>query len=355
MRTLPSGRDETETPRPFAEGWDSAESPIAFGRVAVGGRANVHRPGGNLSDRLLEASPDSERQPRSRRQDGMKPVATYQDPAAAKRRLLKELRRLRFDADMTQKDVALALDWSASKVIRIEAGSVAISTTDLRALLQQYRVDDPAVRSDLEAMAKESRRQSSWQEYRGVTTQEAITYYGYEESASIIRQFDPILIPGLLQTEEYTRALLRDAFGVSPERIDKQVEIRTARQEILEREDPPQTFFIVNESAIRQQVGGSSVMRRQLQHLEDLSARPGVTIQVLPFSLGAHPGMLGSFILLEFPDPGDDNVLFLESRVDVVTRDDPEQTAKLLDVFLDMEKRATKPDELHGILFPTPA
>lgn len=109
----------------------------------------------------------------------------------------------------------------------------------------------------------------------------------------------------------------------------------------------------MDEAVVRRQVGGTSVMRRQLEHLEELATRPGITIQVLPFALGAHPGMLGPFVLLEFTDPADDNVLYLESRVDVTTRDDIERTSALLDIFLDMEKDASPPAELHHILFPS--
>lgn len=131
----------------------------------------------------------------------------YQDPAAARRRLLKELRRLRFDAKLTQKDVTERLDWSASKVIRIEAGLTAVSTTDLRALLEQYGVADLGERGDFEAMAKEARRQSSWQEFRDINSQEALQFYGYEESASIIRHYESQFVPGLFQIEAYSRAL----------------------------------------------------------------------------------------------------------------------------------------------------
>lgn len=279
-------------------------------------------------------------------------VTSFQDPAAARRRLLKELKRLRFQADLTQRDVAVALDWSASKVIRVETGTVALSTTDLRALLGLYNIDDVDERADLEAMAKEARRQSSWQEFRDVTGQEAITFFGYEESCSLLRQFESLLVPGLLQTEEYARALLKNTFQMSMEDIDRQVQLRLLRQELLDRETPPELFFIVGEAAIRQQVGGSTVMRRQLEQLVALSARPHISIQVVPFGSDAYPGMRGPFVLLEFPDPADDNVLFLESRITTITRDEPDQTAGLLDIFLDMEDRATKPAELEKILFP---
>jgi transcriptional regulator with XRE-family HTH domain len=279
-------------------------------------------------------------------------ATTYQDPAASKRRLLRELRRYRAQADLTQKDVADALDWSASKVVRIESGTVAVSTTDLRALLQTYRVDDADVVSDLTALAKDAKRQSSWADFRDAISQAAATYFGYEESASIIRQFEPLLIPGMLQTEEYARALLREAFDLSGSRIDRQVQVRARRQELLDRDHPPQMFFIVGEAALRQNVGGPAVMRRQLERLAEMAAQPNISVQVMGFDLEAHPGLRGPFVLLEFPDPGDDNVLYLESRVSWVTRDDTEETAGFLDAFLDMEAKATDRDDLSRVLFP---
>jgi transcriptional regulator with XRE-family HTH domain len=272
-----------------------------------------------------------------------------EDPAALKRRLLKELKHLRSDAGFTQKDVAEAMDWSPSKVIRIEAGSVSVSTTDLRALLAHYGVTDPAAVEEYVATAKSARKRS-WSEFRDVVTPVTATFYGYEASAWIIRSFEPQLVPGLLQAEEYTRAILRDVYQLTPDKIDRLVEARAQRQELLDRDQPPKLFYLIDEAVIRRQVGGAAVMRRQLERLEELGERPEVSIQVLPFGSGAYPGLLGPFQLLEFPDPNDDPVLYLEAHGNQVTRDEPDEFGRYLDIFQDLEKKATPRSALAEVL-----
>jgi len=238
---------------------------------------------------------------------------------------------------MTQKDVAEAMDWSPSKVIRIESGAVAVSTNDLRVLLSHYDVTDRGVVEELIQLAKSSKR-SSWNEYRDVISSQAATYFGYEASASIIRHYEPQLVPGLLQTEEYARALLRDVFRYSEDKIERHWRLRQERQEILERDRQPEMFFILDESALHRDIGGPKTMSRQRDRLEELAAIPQVSIQVMPFNHGGYPGLLGPFILLEFTDT--DTVLFLESRIDSVTRDDTEEIGRYLDMFQEMERSA---------------
>jgi transcriptional regulator with XRE-family HTH domain len=280
---------------------------------------------------------------------GLGGMARFQDPAAHRRHLQRELRRYRSEAGLTQRDVAQELEWSPSKVIRIESGNVAVSTTDLRALLALYKVTDPPTVEELVDNARSSRK-ASWAEYRDVISQATATYFGYESSASIVRQFEPLFVPGLLQIEEYTRAVLSGSYELSEEEIDRHVEARLARQQLLDRDSPPKMFFILDEAVIHRQVGGPGVMRRQLEYLVEIGRREQVSIQVLPFALGAHTGLRGPFVLLEFEYPSDDLLLYLESRTDTVTRDDPDQIGKHLDMFQDLEKSATRPEELSAVL-----
>ena len=282
-----------------------------------------------------------------RGQPGEERGLAYQDPAALRRRLMRELRRYRNEAGMTQKDVAEAMDWSPSKVIRIESGAVAVSTNDLRVLLSHYKVQDPAVVEDLIQTAKNSKR-STWNEYRDVITPVAATYFGYEASASIIRQFEPQVIPGLLQTEEYARALLRDVYGLDGDRIERHWRIRQERQELLDRDKLPEMFFILDEAVLRREVGGSKIMNRQRARLEELGAMPSISVQVIPFGRGGYPGLPGPFILLEFLD--NDTVLYLESRSETVTRDDPDEIGKYLDAFQGMELVATPRSGLPEVI-----
>jgi transcriptional regulator with XRE-family HTH domain len=276
----------------------------------------------------------------------------YEDPAAARRRLQRELRKLRTEANLTQRDVAEEMEWSPSKVIRIEAGGVGITTNDLKQLLAYYGVTDQAKVDEILATNRDSRKQS-WSDFKDVLAPIGRTYWGYEASAAVLRQYESSLVPGLLQTEEYTRAMLAGIYRprLSDERIDRLAEARAARQTLLEREVIPQLFFVLDEAVLRREVGGRSVMRRQLERIEELGARERISIQVVPMTQGAYPGQLGSFVLLEFQD--EDTVLFLEGRGrgESITREDPEEIGQFLDVFQDMEKEiASKPEALSQVV-----
>lgn len=275
----------------------------------------------------------------------------YQDPAALRRRLQRELRRLRTAKGETQRDVAKEMDWSPSKLIRIESGAVSVSTNDLRQLLAHYGVEDDGV-EELVAINKEGRAKS-WADFPVLSSQTRV-YYGLESSAEILRQYQPALVPGLLQTEEYTRAVLHDLMypRMSDGEIAQRVEARAARQLLLDREPMPELFFLLDEAVIRREVGNKAIMRRQLDRIEDLASRDRISVQIIPFTAGIHPGLQGPFTLLEFGD--EDPALFLESRVDTVTRDDPDAIGDYLDLFQLMERNlALPPDELGKIFSQT--
>jgi transcriptional regulator with XRE-family HTH domain len=266
------------------------------------------------------------------------------DPAAMRRRLRTELRRAREDARRTQREVADELDWSPSKVIRIEGGQVAVSVTDLKALLAFYQVKDDDRVDELVTLARQSRKQP-WSQYRDVVSPGAATYFGYEASASVVRQWEPLLVPGLLQTEDYAFAVVTQVSGRDERQARRLVEARVERQELLKREGTPELFFIVSEAAVRLAIGGPSVMAAQLRRIVELSERPDVTFRVMPFSRGAHVGLQGPFALLEFPDPEDGDVLHLESREDSNFVDEDEQTSRYREYFYDLERDALSEEE----------
>jgi transcriptional regulator with XRE-family HTH domain len=267
------------------------------------------------------------------------------DSAALRRRLRVELKKARNASSLTQKDVAEQLEWSLSKIIRIENGSTSISATDLKALLGAYNADDRY--DELVVMARGSRKEP-FSAYRDWLPAEALRYFGYESAASVIRQCENAILPGLLQTEAYTRALLTGAFLLEPDVVQRHVEIRKMRQARLYEENPPRTHFIIDEAAIRRMVGGPSVMKDQLARLVKMSREPRTTIQILPFELGAHFAMRGPFTYLEFPEEGDDDALYLENaRGDSIFKDDPELTEPYLEAFLEMERMATAPGDLE--------
>ena len=240
-------------------------------------------------------------------------------PVVQRRRLRTELRKARQDAGQTQEQVADAMDWSLSKMIRIEAGTVGISTTDLKALLDHYELDDPDLRSQLVVLARAARERSWWSVYRDVAPPGLLQLIGYEAASYIIRNFETLLIPGLLQTEDYARAVIPSLEGgTTAERLDTLVELRMRRQEQVDRDDPPLMFFILDEAAVRRLVGSRDIMRRQIHYLSEMAAKPNVTIEIVPFTTGTHPGLRGPFVIIEFPEPGDEDVLFLEARGDLI-------------------------------------
>jgi len=257
-------------------------------------------------------------------------MANNEDPAFYRRRVRDALRNHREELKLTQRQAADALDWSMSKLVRIEAGTVGVSTTDLRALLQLYNVTDEAEVAALVEMARATRRRPWFSKYQKILNPAFAQYLGYESSSSVIRGFQPLTIPGLLQTDDYTRAIL-EANRASD--IDERVELRVARQELLDRDTCPEILYVLDEAALHRHVGGSAAMRGQLRHLKKLMGHPKVSIQVVPFSAGAHSSMSGSFTILEFAD-WDEDVLYQETaRGSVTSREDQDRVAEYRENF----------------------
>jgi len=226
------------------------------------------------------------------------------------------------------------MDWSLSKLIRIENGTVGISMNDLKAILAHYKITDEGRIAELLALSRGARERSWWNSYREMSPR-LVQLIEYESASFIVRNFQPMLVPGLLQTEEYAAAIIRN---LSPQATDDQVktdvEIRIKRQRLLQQPEMPLMFFIMDEAAVRRLVGGPDAMRRQIQRLLEESRKPTVTIEVVPFSAGAHPGMQGPFMLFEFPDAADDDALYQEGPSDSrINRDDPEEISRFRERF----------------------
>ena len=262
------------------------------------------------------------------------------DTPEVKRRLLKAaLRREREDAGLSQKQVSDALDWSVSKIIRIETGAVGLTVTDLRALMDQYKITDEHRRDELIELARGSRKQS-WSEYSDVYDVAARTLFGYEAAAKTIYKYEPTFIPGLLQTEEYATAVLK-AVGHTEHEIERMVRGRLERQELLDKGSRPELRFVIGEAAVSRVVGGHGVMHHQLERLKDLAARPQISLQILLFEAGAHPRMGEAFTVLEFPDENLDDLIYLEDAGrESVSREDPELTAAYLSDFAILQRLA---------------
>jgi hypothetical protein len=237
------------------------------------------------------------------------------------------------------------MDWSPSKLIRIERGDVSVSANDLSALLSHYGVKDKVRLTGLLELAKSARGASFYDQYADLLKSGFKEYLAYEAAASVIRQYDPVLVPGLLQIEEYSRAILEHVAGFNPDEVDRLWAVQQHRQDALCRENPPETFYVLDEAALRRHVGGRNTMRRQLERLKDFATEAPISIQVLPLSCGAQPGMAGNFILLEFADPNLEDLVHLESINQITIRDDTELIARYLDRFERLQELALSPED----------
>lgn len=276
-------------------------------------------------------------------------VGGTDDPAVQRRRLRRELRSLRDASGLTQRQVAGRLDWSTSKLIRIEKGDQGISTTDLRALLAELGVEDPS-QHPLVDVAKMARREP-WSDFSDVLDLAYRRFLGLESSSSLVRTYEPQLVPGILQTEEYARAVLAETYEFDKSGIDRRWNARQRRQELHDRADPPKMFFVIEETVVRREVGGTRVFRRQLERLKAYAGLRHVSLQVLPFSAGAHPGMTGPQNVLEFPDPDEPDLVYLEGPESGSTfRDEIDVTTRYIERFFLLEDKALSVDETRDLL-----
>jgi transcriptional regulator with XRE-family HTH domain len=245
-------------------------------------------------------------------------MTTNLGPTVQRAMLSSELLRLRRLSGKTQEEVARQFDWSTSKILRIEGGAVSVTTPDLQALLRLYDVTDTTELKRLAELAKGTRERGWWQSYP-IENADFRELLGYEAGASFIRQFEPAIVPGLLQTPDYARIMVREFNNqISTENVEALVDLRVRRQDYLADRDPsPHRFFILDEAVIRRQVGatlanGRSIMPRQLRQIVEQSEDEYTTVEVIPFAKGAHFGMRGPIVLMEF-DTDLGEVLYLEN------------------------------------------
>jgi transcriptional regulator with XRE-family HTH domain len=246
-------------------------------------------------------------------------MAAKANPTAPRRQLGAELRRLRENAQRTVAVVATAMDWSESKLSRIETASIGIRPADLDILLEFYGVTDTE-RERLAGLAGQSRQRAKWGTYGDSLATAYENFIGFEAEASAICTFEPQVVPGLLQTNEYAAAVTNIDHTEDPELVEQRVAVRMARQAILTRKSPPQLCAIVDEAVIRRPIGGANVMRRQLLHLVQISEMSMITIQVLPFAAGVHRGLTGNFVILDFDGPAEHPLVYCEGMTGGVIR-----------------------------------
>jgi transcriptional regulator with XRE-family HTH domain len=270
-------------------------------------------------------------------------VPEVRSPTLRRRELGALLRARRQELGLTVEQVAERLEFSPSKVSRLETGQRGATARDVRDFCDLYGVTDTEERNRLVNLAREGKQQGWWQSY----DLDFSTYVGLEAAAVSTKYFLSVVIPGLFQTADYARAML-EAWSpeVSPERIDELVKVRLMRQELLRREQPKPLAIsaIVDEAALHRVVGGASIMRSQLQRLTELAQLPHVTIRIIPYKVGAHIAMESTFRILEFEDPVHD-VVFVEGLVGRIYLERAQDVARYRDVFERLAEIALSPQE----------
>ena len=262
-----------------------------------------------------------------------------------------QLRRLRTEQGISREQAGTAIRASEWKIHRLENGQVGFKERDLVDLLRLYRVTDPGEVAALLAIAREANEPGWWLQYSDVLPQWFRAYVDLESAASLIRTYQGQLIPGLLQTEEYTRAVVHGAqLDESPEEAERRVALRVARQTLLTRAGAPRLWAVVDEAALRRPVGGPKVMRAQIEWLIEVSRLPSVTLQVLPFSAGAHPAMVGAFSILRFADRELPDVVYLEHLTNAVYLDKGDDVNRYLHVMDQICTHSERPGRVAEIL-----
>jgi transcriptional regulator with XRE-family HTH domain len=270
-------------------------------------------------------------------------MAVTPSPTVRRKRLGAELRRLREQARLTCESVGQRLDCSGTRISRIETGRISVRPGDVRELLEVYGVTGDQADA-LAELAREARRKGWWHRFGPVTPSWLEPYLGLEAEAAGLRDFQSMVLPGLVQTEDYTRAILRAAPGAGPaEDIEQQVALRMERQAVLDSAVPPELRLVLSEGALRVQVGGPEVMRAQLRKLAEVAGRGQVTLQVLPAGAAAHVQAVSPFTILDFADPADPPVVYTEHLTGSLVLDDPGEVRAYTAVFERLRAEALDP------------
>ncbi|MBW5249669.1 helix-turn-helix transcriptional regulator [Streptomyces poriferorum] len=264
-------------------------------------------------------------------------------PTVRRRRLAALLVDLRERAGKTPEMAAERIGCHRTKINRIENARLGVSLGELRDLLTFYGVEDAAQVEEAVALAQRS-REPGWVQRAGLARPSYADFIDYERTADYIRSFQNSLIAGLLQTPDYAKAVLSTSPStLEQDEVEALVTARIKRQEVLQRPEPPRMCVIEGESALRLQVGGAQVMRKQLEHLMTMAERPSVEVQVIPDSAGAHAGLAGSFVLFGFPNPSFSEVVCVEHRTGTLYMETPEETGEYTLIFDSLRSIALSP------------
>jgi transcriptional regulator with XRE-family HTH domain len=281
-------------------------------------------------------------------------VARSSGPTVQRLVLGGHLRRLREDAGITTDRAAATIRGSHSKISRMEHGRVGFKERDIADLLTLYGVGLGEERDALLNLAREANTPGWWQGYSDTMPHWLEPYFGLEAAASFIREYELQFVPGLLQTEDYARALIQLGTAPTEEEVERRTDARISRQQILHRENPPKLWAVMDESALRRLVGSREIMRAQLRHLIGMSDNEAVTLQILPFAAGAHRALGGAFTILRYSEPDLRDVVYIEQLTSALYLDKPTEVDSYLEVIeevcLQAEPAAKTPSLLKAAL-----
>ncbi|HET6858430.1 MAG TPA: helix-turn-helix transcriptional regulator [Streptomyces sp.] len=274
-------------------------------------------------------------------------------PAVRRRKLGEELRRLRDRAGLTSPEAACLVGWHQSKVSRIETGRSAVKANDVARLLNVYEVCDPQLRALLEALAGSANDAGNhwWHAYRGLLPPQYRDFISLESQARSARTLENAVVPGLLQTPDYARAVTRATLATLPvEKVDSLVEVRLARQEVLRADAPLELSAVLDEAVLLRRVGGDRTMTGQLRQLTAMAELPHVRLQILPFTAGGHIGLTGPFVIFSFPNIADLDVVVIDHLTSSLYLERKEDLKAYNAAFGTLQAQALSPeDSLHLI------
>jgi hypothetical protein len=276
-------------------------------------------------------------------------------PTVLRMLLGAHLRRLREAAGVSREDAGWEIRSSESKISRMELGRVGFKERDVADLLLLYGMDDEEERTRLLALARDANTPGWWHRYGDVLPSWFQSYLGLEAAAALIRSYEVQFVPGLLQTEQYCRAVVMLGHGdAGPAEIDRRVSVRMTRQNLITRPGAPQLWTVVDEAALRRPIGGPAVMRAQIESLIQATKQSNIRLQVIPFQFGGHAAAGGAFTILRFPDPELPDVVYIEQLTSALyldKRDDVDHYAAAMErLCVEAEPPDRTEDVLHAVL-----
>jgi hypothetical protein len=272
-------------------------------------------------------------------------------PTALRIMLGGQLRRMRESAGISRADAGWQIRASESKVSRMELGRVGFKERDVSDLLELYGLEDGEERARLMELARAANNPGWWSRYGDVMPTWFNNYVGLEVAATLIRTYEVMFVPGLLQTEEYARAVVQLGKSYLPaEEIDQRVQLRVTRQQILTRSHPARLWVVIDESVLRRPVGGDDILRKQIEHLMMWAQEPNVTLQIMPFSSVGYPGAGGAFSILRFPDGDLPDIVYIEHAASALYLDKLEEVDEYVAIMEGLTIAAAPVSQTEGLL-----